>query len=301
MTRRLTDAQTACRLSRPGFSLLRFVPNFAQLMTAAVPSPPSWSQSLLPQASPPLSPAAEADGLKRQNKQTKKTHRYTRGNLLLALWALSLSVGPVVFWRLLVRTPAALCLPVPRALMDDVEQVKRILVLSVRALGLTPLVAVLAGGVVSPAKLYAGAQTLHYGVVQLRYRWASGSGHHRSIADPTGHSSQADTQHGYECPCCRLSRGRFSHARRSPTSLSRLRSTELIMDHSMGMEDNKTCGLSCDPCGKEKKRLYCAHKVTWEKGDSASDIWEKIFRSYHVEMFQRDKRWKNPTKIRFTY
>lgn len=41
MTRRLTDAQTACRLSRPGFSLLRFVPNFAQLMTAAVPSPPS--------------------------------------------------------------------------------------------------------------------------------------------------------------------------------------------------------------------------------------------------------------------
>lgn len=40
-----------------------------------------------------------------------------------------------------------------------------------------------------------------------------------------------------------------------PTSLSRLRSTELIMDHSMGMEDNKTTGLSCDPCGGKKTVL----------------------------------------------
>lgn len=208
-----------------------------------------------------------------------KTHRYARGNLLFALWALSLSVGPVVFWRLLVRSPAALCLSVPRPLVDYVEQVKRILVLSVRALGLTPLVAVLAGGVVPPAQLYAGAQTLHYGVVQLRYRRASGGGHHRPVADPTGHSSQADTQHGYECPCCRLSRGRFSHARRSPTSLSRLRSTELIMDHRMDMEENKTNGLSYDPMWKGKKRLYCTHKVTWEKDDLASDICWKLFRA----------------------
>lgn len=148
-----------------------------------------------------------------------KTHRYARGNLLLPLRCLLLPVGPAVLWRLLVRSPAALCLAVPRPLLDDVEQVKRALVLPVRALGLTSAVAVLAGGVVAPELLYASAQSLHYGVVQLWNRGASGGGHHRSVDDPTGHSSQTDTQHGYKCPCSRLSGGRLSHARRSLTSL----------------------------------------------------------------------------------
>lgn len=118
-----------------------------------------------------------------------KTHRYAGGNLLLALCALLLSVGPAVLGRLLVRSSAALCLSVPRPLVDYVEQVKRVLVLPVRALGLSPLVAVLAGGVVPPAQLDAGAQTLHDGVVELWHRGAPRGGHHRPAADPTGHSS----------------------------------------------------------------------------------------------------------------
>lgn len=37
------------------------------------------------------------------------------------------------------------------------------------------------------------------------------------------------------------------------------------MDHSMGMEDNKTCGLSCDPCGKEKKAVLRAQSHLRER------------------------------------
>lgn len=124
------------------------------------------------------------------NPHPHRTHRYTCRQLLLALWTLLLSVGSAVLWRLLVgSTAAALRLPVSRPLLDDVEQVKRALVLPVWALGLTSLVAVLAGGVVPPAQLYAGAQTLHDGVVQLWHRRASGGGHHRPVPDPTGNSS----------------------------------------------------------------------------------------------------------------
>lgn len=115
--------------------------------------------------------------------------RYARGDLLVALRALLLSVGPAVLWWLLVRSPAALRLSVPGPLLDNVEQVKRALVLPVRGLGLAPLVAVLAGGVVPPAQLDAGAQTLHYGVVQLWDRGAPGARHHRSVTDSPGHSS----------------------------------------------------------------------------------------------------------------
>lgn len=201
-----------------------------------------------------------------------KTHRYACGDLLLALRTLPLPVGPAVLWRLLVRSPAALRLSVPRPLVHYVEQVKRVLVLPVRALGLTPLVAVLAGGVVPPAQLYAGAQTLHDGVVQLRYRRAPGRGHHRAGGDPTGHRSQADTQHGYEWPRRRLSRGRLSHARTSPTSLSRLRSTAPVRDHSVGMEGTKTSGLSYDLMRRERLYLHAQSHLRRKKTILARDI-----------------------------
>lgn len=180
---------------------------------------------------------------------SEETHRYASGDLWLALWTLPLAVDPAVLWRLLVRPPAALGLPVPGALVDYVEQVKGVLVLPVRGLGLTPLVAVLAGGVVPPTQLDAGPQTLHDGVVQW-HRRAPGRGHDRPGADtdtdPTGQRSQADTQHGNEWPRGRLSRGGLSHARKSPTSSWRLRSTALGMDRGVGMEDNSTWGPSYD-------------------------------------------------------
>lgn len=109
--------------------------------------------------------------------------RYACGDLLVALWAPLLPVGPAVLWWLRVRASVALGLAVPGPLLDDVEQVKGVLMLPVRALGLAPLVAVLAGGVVPPAQLDAGAQTLHDGVVQLWDRGAPGG----AAANPTGH------------------------------------------------------------------------------------------------------------------
>lgn len=42
------------------------------------------------------------------------------------------------------------------------------------------------------------------------------------------------------------------------------------MDHSAGIEENKTYGLSYDPMWKEKD--YTARTVTWEKDDVAYDI-----------------------------
>lgn len=85
------------------------------------------------------------------------THRCARRILLVALCALPHSVGPAVFRRLLVRSPASLWLSVAGALLDDVEQMKCVFMLSFRGLGLAPLVAVLAGGMVPPAELYSGA------------------------------------------------------------------------------------------------------------------------------------------------
>lgn len=154
----------------------------------------------------------------------KKTHSNSCGNLLFALGALRLllPIGPAVLWRLLVRAPAAFGLAVPGSLVNYVEQMERALVLPVGALGLAPLVAVLAGGVVPPAQLYAGAQTLHDGAVQLRHGGAPGGGGHRPVADPAaGHRSHADTQHGHESPGSGLSGGRLSHARRGPRRVYR--------------------------------------------------------------------------------
>lgn len=85
------------------------------------------------------------------------THRCACGIFLVALRALPHSVGPAVVRRLLVRSPASLCLSIAGALLDYVEQMERVFMLSLRGLGLAPLVAVLAGGMVPPAQLYSGA------------------------------------------------------------------------------------------------------------------------------------------------
>lgn len=85
------------------------------------------------------------------------THRCACKIFLVTLCALPHSVGPAVFRRLLVRSPAALCLSVACALLDYVEQMKCVFMLSFRGLGLAPLVAVLTGGMMPPAELYSGA------------------------------------------------------------------------------------------------------------------------------------------------
>lgn len=150
-------------------------------------------------------------------RKRHQTHRDARQELLLSVGALQLpGVPPAVIGRLLVRSPAALHLAAPGPLVDDVEQVERALVLAVGALVLAPLVAVLAGGVVLPARLDAGAQALHDGVLQLGDRGAPGGGggpHYRgSATDPTGgQNPQSHPQHGHEGPGGGLSGGRLSH------------------------------------------------------------------------------------------